>query len=40
MPLRDVWIALRVNLRAVLEAVTLDDLVRGTLPRDVARLLD
>jgi len=39
-PLRDVWIALRVNLRAVLEHVTLDDLVRGDLPPDVARLLD
>jgi len=40
LPLREVWIALRVNLRAVLEAVTLDDLVHGVLPPDVARLLD
>jgi len=40
LPLRDVWIALRVNLRAVLEAVTLEDLVRGSLPPEVSRLLD
>jgi Rrf2 family protein len=37
--LRDVWIALRVNLRSVLEAVTLDDLARGELPPEVERLL-
>src|SRR4051794_21881267 len=37
--LRDVWIALRVNLRSVLESVTLDDLARGELPPDVERLL-
>jgi Rrf2 family protein len=37
--LRDVWIALRVNLRSVLETVTLDDLARGELPPEVERLL-
>src|SRR5437764_671841 len=37
-PLQQVWIALRGNLRAVLETVSLDDLVRGKLPRSVAEL--
>jgi Rrf2 family protein len=36
--LQSVWIAVRANLRAVLEAVTLDDLVRGKLPEKVADL--
>ena len=36
--LREVWIALRVNLRAVLEAVTIDDLRRGVLPPEVMEL--
>jgi Rrf2 family protein len=36
--LQRVWIALRANLRGVLEAVTLEDVVRGTLPRSVADL--
>src|SRR5919206_2914321 len=31
-PLRDLWIALRANMRAVLETVTLADLARGELP--------
>lgn len=30
--LREVWIAVRANLRAVLETVTLADLVEGSLP--------
>jgi Rrf2 family protein len=30
--LRDVWMAVRVSLRSVLEAVTLADLVNGNLP--------
>jgi Rrf2 family protein len=34
-PLRDVWIAVRVSLREVLEAVTLADLAAGTLPEAV-----
>lgn len=38
--LRDVWIAVRVNLRAVLEQVTLADLVAGRLPEEVADLID
>ena len=37
-PLQQVWIALRGNLRAVLETVSLADLVRGELPRSVAEL--
>ena len=36
--LREVWIAVRANLRAVLDEVTLDDLARGRLPRRVAAL--
>ena len=38
--LREVWIAVRANLRAVLETVTLADLVEGSLPPAVARLTD
>ncbi len=33
--LREVWVAVRANLRAVLESVTLADLARGTLPDSV-----
>ena len=36
--LRVVWIALRTNIRAVLESVTLADLAAGELPDDVAAL--
>jgi Rrf2 family protein len=36
--LRDVWIALRANMRAVLEQVTIDDLRRGDLPPEVRAL--
>jgi Rrf2 family protein len=36
--LRDVWIAVRANLREVLEAVTLADLVSGELPQAVSEL--
>ncbi len=32
MPLQKVWIALRANLRAVMEDTTLGDLVGGELP--------
>ena len=35
-PLRDVWVAVRANLRAVLETVTLADLAAGKLPDAVA----
>lgn len=37
--LRDVWIALRANVRAVLEQVTLDDLARGDLPPHIDELI-
>ena len=36
--LQTVWIALRSNLRAVLETVTLADIVGNKLPKDVERL--
>jgi Rrf2 family protein len=36
--LQDVWIAVRANLRAVLEAVTIADLANGSLPRKVRAL--
>jgi Rrf2 family protein len=34
-PLRDVWVAVRANLRAVLERVTLADLAAGKLPAEI-----
>jgi Rrf2 family protein len=37
-PLRQVWIAVRANLRAVLEQVTIADLARGDLPELVEGL--
>jgi Rrf2 family protein len=37
-PLQDVWIALRANIREVLEAVTLADVVSGDLPQPILRL--
>lgn len=37
-PLRDVWIAVRINLRTVLEAVTLAHVVKGKLPLSVTKL--
>lgn len=37
-PLTEVWIAVRANLRAVLETVTLADLVEGSLPKPVLSL--
>jgi len=36
--LRDVWIAVRANLRAVLEHVTLADVARGELPAEIGTL--
>lgn len=36
--LREVWIAVRGNLRAVLETVTLADLAAGRLPAEVSRI--
>jgi Rrf2 family protein len=38
-PLRDVWIAVRVSIRSVLEATTIANLIEGQLPPDVADLL-
>ncbi len=37
-PLQQVWIAVRANLRAVLEVVTLADLASGRLPDEVAAI--
>ena len=36
--LQDVWIALRANIRGVLEHVTLEDIASGKLPRPVVAL--
>jgi Rrf2 family protein len=36
--MRDVWIAVRANLRAVLERVTLADVAAGRLPDEVMEL--
>ncbi len=36
--LRDVWVALRANMREVLERVTLADIAAGDLPRSVGKL--
>ena len=36
--LRDVWIAMRANLRAVLEQVTIGDVARGELPASIKEL--
>ena len=37
-PLQDVWLALRANIRVVLESVTLADVVAGDLPEPVRGL--
>jgi Rrf2 family protein len=37
--LRDVWIALRASMRAVLETTTIADVAGGTLPESVRALL-
>ena len=39
-PLREVWLALRVNIRQVLETVTLADVVAGVLPEPISRLAE
>jgi Rrf2 family protein len=39
-PLQGVWIAVRANLRKVVDEVTIADLVKGKLPRSVARLTE
>jgi DNA-binding IscR family transcriptional regulator len=38
--LRDVWVAVRVNLRALLEHVSIADVARGSLPEAVTRLVE
>jgi Rrf2 family protein len=37
--LQELWIALRANLRTVLEGVTIAQLARGQLPRSLAKLV-
>jgi Rrf2 family protein len=37
--LRDVWVALRANIRAILEHVTLADLAAGKLPAGIKRIV-
>lgn len=37
--LREVWIAVRASLRGVLESVTLADVVAGTFPDEIDRLV-
>jgi Rrf2 family protein len=39
-PLAQVWIAVRANLRAVVEHVTLADLAAGSLPAAIGELAD
>jgi Rrf2 family protein len=39
-PLQRVWIAVRTNLREVVESVTLQDLANGELPAKVDQLAD
>jgi len=39
-PLRDVWVAVRANLRAVLEHVTLADLATGKLAPEILALTE
>src|SRR5436190_12995683 len=38
-PMRNVWVAVRANLRQVLEKVTLADVVAGKLPEPVGELI-
>ena len=37
-PLQQVWIALRTNLRAVVEVVTIADVAKGELPTEIEEL--
>jgi len=39
-PLRDLWVAVRANLRSVLDEVTLADVARGELPQGVTELTE
>jgi Rrf2 family protein len=38
-PLQEVWIALRANMREVLESVTIADLLTGQLPEPIGRIV-
>lgn len=38
--LQQVWVAVRANLRSVLEAVSVADVAEGRLPRPVQKLVD
>jgi len=38
--LPEIWIAVRANLRAVLESITLADLAHGRIPRSIKKLAD
>jgi Rrf2 family protein len=38
--LQQVWVALRANIRGVLETVTLEDIAKDRLPRKVLRLTE
>lgn len=40
VPLQRVWVALRTNVRAVLETVTVADVAEGRLPRRIDTLAD
>lgn len=40
VPLQRVWVALRTNVRAVLETVTVGDVAEGRLPRRIDTLAD
>lgn len=37
--LQDVWVATRASLRVVLERITLEDIVSGDLPSDIAEMV-
>jgi Rrf2 family protein len=39
-PLNEVWLALRVSLRQVVEHVSLADIVNGPLPAPIAAMID
>jgi len=39
-PLQEVWIALRANIRQILESVTVADVVAGELPEPVRAIAD
>jgi Rrf2 family protein len=39
MPLQEVWIALRANMREILESVTIADVASGRLPDAVRRIV-